>query len=53
MDVIYVLFLLFSRYRLSSVSDEFDFNAPLNDAVPVSPMSLPVDLVKMGGKVVC
>ena len=52
MDVIYVLFLLFSRYRLSSVSDEFDFNAPLNDAVPVSPILLPVDFMSME-KVYC
>ena len=32
----FVLFLLCSRLRLSSVSVVFDFNASLNDVAPVS-----------------
>ena len=47
MDGIYVLFLLCSPLRLSSVSVVFDFNASLNDAAPVSPMLFPVDLMRM------
>ena len=47
MDAICVLFLLSSLYRLSSVSAGFDFNASLNDVVPVSPMLFPVDFMRM------
>ena len=43
MDVICVLFLLSSPWRLSSMSVVFDFNASLNDVAPVSPMLLPDD----------
>ena len=50
MDVICVLFLLSSPHRLSSMSVVFDFNASLNDAAPVSPMLLPVDLMRMKKK---
>ena len=39
-----VFFLLSSPLRLSSVSVVFDFNASLNDAAPVSPISLSVDV---------
>ena len=42
MGIIYVLFLLCSLSRLSSVSFLFDFSASLNDFAPVSPISLPV-----------
>ena len=35
--------LLSSQYRLSFASVVFDFNASLNDVVPVSPMLLSVD----------
>ena len=44
MDAICVLFPLHPQSRSSSVSVVFDFNASLNDAAPVSPMLLPVDL---------
>ena len=47
MDAICVLFLLCLPHRLSSVSVVFDFNASLNDAAPVSPMLLTVDLMRM------
>ena len=47
MDVICVLFLLFSHLRWSFMSVVFDFNASLNVVVPVSPMLLPVDLMRM------
>ena len=47
MDAICVLFLLSSHFRLSSVSVVFDFNAPLNDVAPVSPILFPVDLIIM------
>ena len=46
-DVICVLCLLSSLHRLSFVSVVFDFNASINDVVPVFPISLPVDLVRM------
>ena len=46
MDIICVLFLLCSRSRLRFVSVEFDFNASLNDVAPLSPISLPVDLLR-------
>ena len=48
-----VFFLLSSLFRLSSVSVVFDFNASLNDAASVSPNSLPVDVMRKGGKVIC
>ena len=34
-------------FRLSFVSVVFDFNASLNDVAPLSPMLLPVDLMRM------
>ena len=46
-DTIRVLFLLYSQHTSSSVSVLFDFNASLNDAAPVSPMLLAVDLMRM------
>ena len=42
-----MLFLLRSLFRKSTVSVVFDFNASLNDCAPLSPMSLPVDLMRM------
>ena len=42
-----VFFLLSSQLRLSSVSVVFDFNASLNDFAPLSPISLPVDVMRM------
>ena len=42
-----MLFLLYSRLRSSFASVVFDFNASLNDAAPVSPILLPVDLMRM------
>ena len=47
MDVICVLFLLFSLHRLSFMSIVFDFSASLNDVAPVSPILLSVDLMRM------
>ena len=47
MDVIYVLFLSCPPQSVSSVSALFDFNASLNDVVPLSPMLFPVDLMRM------
>ena len=41
-----VFFLLFSQLRLSFVIVVFDFNASLNDVAPVSPILLPVDLMR-------
>ena len=41
--VLCVFFLLSSPLRSSFVSVVFDFSASLNDAAPVSPISLPVD----------
>ena len=38
LNVICVLFLLYSPLRSSFVSVVFDFNASLNDVAPVSPM---------------
>ena len=46
-DIICVLFLLCSQLRLSSVSVVFDFNASLNDVVPIFPMLFSVDLMRM------
>ena len=45
MDGICVLFLLRSLFRWSFVSVVFDFNASLNDAAPVSPISLTVGAI--------
>ena len=42
-----VLFLLYSLLILSFVSVVFDFNASLTDVAPVSPMKLPVDLMRI------
>ena len=47
MDAICVLFLFSSPLRLSFLSVVFDFNTSLNDVAPVTPISFPVDLVKM------
>ena len=47
MDAICVLFLLSSLPRLSFMSVVFDFSASLNDAVPVSPILLSIDLIRM------
>ena len=47
MDVICVLFLLYSHLTLSSVSVVFDLNASLNDVAPLSPILLPVYLMRM------
>ena len=48
MDVfLCVFFLLSLRNRSSFVSVVFDFNASLNDVAPVSPISLPVDAMRM------
>ena len=44
MDLFCVFFLWSSQLRSSSLSVVFDFNASLNDAAPVSPMLLPVDV---------
>ena len=47
MNLICVLFLLYSPLRSSFVNDVFDFNAPVNDPDPLSPMMLSVDCVRM------
>ena len=47
MDAICVLLLLCSQLRLSFVSVVFDFNASLIDAAPVSPISFPVDSMRV------
>ena len=41
----FVLFLWYPPPRSSFVSDVFDFNISLNDAAPLSPMSLTIDAV--------
>ena len=41
-----MLLLLCLQLKLSTVSVVFDFNASLNDAAPVPPMSLPVGLTE-------
>ena len=46
----FMLFLLSSPFRLSSVSVVFDFNASLNDVAPASLILLSVDLMKMKKK---
>ena len=46
-DAICVLFLLCLPPRLSFVSVVFDFNASLNDFVPVSPVPFPDGLMKI------
>ena len=43
----FVLFLLCSPPRLSSVSVVLDFNASLNDVAPMSPILLSVDFMRM------
>ena len=40
--MLFVLFILCPPLTSSPVSVEFDFNAPLNDVAPVSPMLLSV-----------
>ena len=47
MDDICVLFLLSSHLRSSFVSVVFDFNASLNDVVPVSLMMFPVVFMRV------
>ena len=47
MNAICVLFLLCPQLRLSFVSVLFDFNASLIDIVPVTPMKLPVDSMRI------
>ena len=47
MDVICVLFLLCSRVRSSFMSVVFDFNTSLNDAAPLAPILLSVDLMEI------
>ena len=42
--ILCVFFLLPSRVRSSAVIVVFDFNDSLSDVVPVSPMSLPIDV---------
>ena len=44
---------LCSQLRLSSVSVVFDINASPNDVAPLSPISLPVDLMRMKRVVCC
>ena len=47
MDLIHALFLFSSQLRKSFASAVFNFNASLNDVTPVSPIMLPVDLMRM------
>ena len=47
MDVFCVCLLLSSPLRSSCVSAVFDFNASLNDVVPVSPISLSVNVIEV------
>ena len=47
MNFFCVSFLLSSPFRSSLVSVVFDFNASLNDFVPVSPILLSVDEMRM------
>ena len=48
MDAILCVFLLlYSQPRLRFVSVVFDFNDSLNDVVPVSPILLPVDVMRI------
>ena len=46
MDAFCIFFLLSLLSRLSSVSDVFDFNASPNDATPLSPITLSVDVMR-------
>ena len=46
MAVTFVLFILCSPVRSSSVNIVFDFKASLNDVAPLSPISLSVDANK-------
>ena len=50
MDAIFVLSLLSSQLRPSSVSVVFDFNTSLNDVAPTSPISLSVDFIRIEKK---
>ena len=43
-----VFFLLSSLLKSSAVSVVFDFNDSLSDVAPVSPISLPVDMMRNG-----
>ena len=47
-----MLFLLCSPHRLSIVSVVFDFNASLNDVVPVSPIQLSVYWMRNGKELI-
>ena len=47
MDVIYVLFLLFSRLRLRFVSVVFDFNVSHNDIAPLSLILFTFDSIRI------
>ena len=47
MNAICVMYLLRLLNRSSAVSVVFDFNASFNDVTPVSPILLPVDLMRM------
>ena len=49
----FVLFILFSPSRSSCLSALFDFNESLNDAAPVSPMLLSVDLMRIEKRIGC
>ena len=40
----YAKYLLCLLFKSRFISVEFDFNESLNDVVPVSPISLPVDV---------
>ena len=48
-----VFFLLSSPVRSSFLSVVFVFSASLNDVAPVSPISLPVDVMRKGKRVNC
>ena len=50
MGFICVLFLLYSPLSSSRVSVMFDFNASLNDVVPMSPILLAIGLLKIEKK---
>ena len=43
---LYMLFL-YSPFRSSSRSVMFDFNTSINDVAPLSPMSFPMNLIRM------
>ena len=52
MDTIFVLLLLSSLPRSNTVSVVFDFNTSLSDVAPLSPMLVPVYLMRIK-QVVC